>query len=59
MIITTMVIASLIAARKQIINIISNIDYVLVALILTILIGLSAFIYYTLMVMSSSIMISL
>ena len=59
MIITTIVIASLIAARKQIINIISNIDYVLVASILTILIGLSAFIYYTLMVMSSSIMISL
>ena len=59
MIITTMIIASLIAARKQIINIISNIDYVLVASILTILIGLSAFIYYTLMVMSSFIMISL
>lgn len=59
MIITTIVIASLIAARKQIINIISNIDYVLVASILTILIGLSAFIYYTLMVMSSFIMISL
>lgn len=59
MIITTIVIASLIAARKQIINIISNIDYVVVASILTILIGLSAFIYYTLMVMSSFIMISL
>lgn len=57
MIITTIVVASLIAARKQIITIISNIDYVLVASILTILIGLSAFMYYSLTFYFSSIMI--
>lgn len=59
MIITTMVIASLIAARKQIMHIFSNIDYVLIISILTILIALSAFIYYSLMFFTSSIMISL
>jgi len=59
MIITTMVIASLIAARKQIIHIFSNIDYVLLLSIMIILIALSAFIYYSLMFFTSSIMISL
>ena len=54
-----MVIASLIAARKQIMHIFSNIDYVLIISILTILIALSAFIYYSLMFFTSSIMISL
>jgi hypothetical protein len=59
MIITSIVIASLIAARKQIMHIFSNIDYVLIISILTILIGLSAFMYYSLILYSSSIIISL
>jgi len=59
MIITTMIIASLIAARKQIIHIFSNIDYVLLSSIMIILIVLSAFIYYSVMLVLSSIMISL
>ena len=57
MIITTMVIASLIAARKQIMHIFSKIDYVILLLILIMLILLSTFIYYSLIFFSSSIMI--